>query len=259
MKTILMCHENDYFDKEIVARWLASFSDLAGIVLINEHPDFKKKRYKYEYKRSGFIGFVDIILYKIFHRIFLRKNENIQKSQIINRCLEQFPLELKDQPIFNTVNPKDKETQKFISEIAPDIMIVRAKMILTPNIFEIPRVGTFVLHPGICPQYRNAHGCYWAIANKDYDNVGVTLLKIDRGIDTGPIYGFFRYKYNSKTESHNVIQTKVVSENFDSIKNKLIEINKNEAEILSTKGLPSNVYGQPKLSSYILNYRNAEV
>jgi folate-dependent phosphoribosylglycinamide formyltransferase PurN len=259
MKTILMCHENDFFDKEIVARWLSSFSDLAGVVLINEHTDFKKKRYKYEYKRSGFLGFIDIVLYKIYHRIFLRKSEARLNTQIINRCLERFPSLSEDIPVFTTTNPKNNETQSFISELAPDIMIVRAKMILTPNIFEIPKSGTFVLHPGICPQYRNAHGCYWAIANKDYNNVGVTLLKIDRGIDTGPIYGYFRYKYNSKTESHNIIQTKVVSENFEQIKDKLIEINNNEAQTIGTEGLPSNVYGQPKLSSYLFQYRSAEV
>jgi hypothetical protein len=259
MKTILMCHESDFFDKEIVARWLASFSDLAGIVLINEHADFKKKRYKYEFKRSGLFGFIDIVLFKIFHRLFLKKNEEQQKSDIIKKCLEQFPSLSKNIPIFITTNPKNSETESFISNIAPDIMIVRAKMILTPSIFELPKIGTFVLHPGICPQYRNAHGCFWAIANKDYENVGVTLLKIDRGIDTGPIYGYFRYNYNSKTESHNIIQTKVVSENFDEIKNKLIEISKNEAKTLNTEGLPSNIYGQPKFSSYLLNYRSAKV
>ena len=61
-------------------------------------------------------------------------------------------------------------------------------MILKRTIFEIPRAGTFVLHPGICPEYRNAHGCFWALANRDLDRVGMTLLRVDAGIDTGPVY-----------------------------------------------------------------------
>ena len=40
-------------------------------------------------------------------------------------------------------------------------------------------LGTFVMHPGICPEYRNAHGCFWALANRDLARVGMTLLRAD--------------------------------------------------------------------------------
>ena len=66
--------------------------------------------------------------------------------------------------------------------------IARCKVILKPDIFALPRAGTFVLHPGICPEYRNAHGCFWALANRDLDRVGMTLLRVDAGVDTGPVY-----------------------------------------------------------------------
>jgi len=44
------------------------------------------------------------------------------------------------------------------------------------------RSAAFVLHPGICPEYRNAHGCFWALVNRDLARVGVTLLRADRGV-----------------------------------------------------------------------------
>ena len=72
--------------------------------------------------------------------------------------------------------------------VQPDLAIARCKVILKREIFEIPRVGTFVMHPGICPEYRNAHGCFWALVNRDLDRVGMTLLRVDAGIDTGPVY-----------------------------------------------------------------------
>lgn len=259
MKTVLMCHGYNFFNKEIVSRWLATFSEVVGIVIINEHPDFKKKRYKYEFKRSGLFGFIDIILFKVYHRLFLKKKEAKLNREILENCLKKFPKISKEIPVFVTDNPNNLETEKFIKLLSPDLMIVRAKMLLKPNIFESPKIGSFVLHPGVCPQYRNAHGCFWAIANRDYKNVAVTLLKIDKGIDTGPIYGYFSYDYDPKKESHNIIQTKVVSENFDQIKDKLIEIANNNATKLNTENLPSGVYGQPKLSAYLLRYKNAEV
>ena len=54
---------------------------------------------------------------------------------------------------------------QLLKELAPDLMIARCKTLLKENVFSIPTHGTFVMHPGICPEYRNAHGCFWAIAN----------------------------------------------------------------------------------------------
>jgi len=54
-----------------------------------------------------------------------------------------------------------------------------------------PRLGTYALHRGICPEYRDAHGCFRAMAQGDHDNVGTTLLRVDAGVDTGPVFGYF--------------------------------------------------------------------
>ena len=51
--------------------------------------------------------------------------------------------------------------------------------------------GHSSMHPGICPEYRNSHGCFWALARRDLDHVGATLLQIDEGSDTGPVYAYY--------------------------------------------------------------------
>ena len=79
------------------------------------------------------------------------------------------------------------------------------------------------MHPGICPEYRNAHGCFWARATGDHANVGMTLLRIDRGVDTGPVFGYFRVDADAR-ESHVVTQHRVVLEHLDAIRDKLLEI-----------------------------------
>jgi methionyl-tRNA formyltransferase len=43
------------------------------------------------------------------------------------------------------------------------------------------------MHAGITPKYRGVHGVYWALANKDPQNCGVTVHLVDAGIDTGAI------------------------------------------------------------------------
>ncbi len=89
-------------------------------------------------------------------------------------------------------SPNCAAAAEFLQAANCDIALACCKHILKPEIFEIPRQGTFVMHPGICPEYRNAHGCFWAMVNGDLSRVGMTLLKVDKGIDNrpgpGPLY-----------------------------------------------------------------------
>lgn len=79
-----------------------------------------------------------------------------------------------------------------LRRLNPDVLIVTAAPILKPEIFEIPRLATLNVHRGIAPAYRGERTLFWALANNDFDNIGVTLHGIDRGIDTGAVlqYGY---------------------------------------------------------------------
>lgn len=79
-----------------------------------------------------------------------------------------------------------------LRRLNPDVLLVTAAPILKPEIFEIPRLATLNVHRGIAPAYRGERNLFWALANNDFDNLGVTLHRIDRGIDTGPVlkYGY---------------------------------------------------------------------
>ena len=130
-----------------------------------------------------------------------------------------------------------------MKDVRPDIVIARCKSLLKESVFTIPTKGTFVMHPGICPQYRNAHGCFWALAKNDRQNVGMTLLKIDKGVDTGPVYGYYRCEFDEQRDSHHVIQHKVVFDNLDSLGQKLTEIQRGTAQTIDTGRLPSGGMG----------------
>ena len=140
---------------------------------------------------------------------------------------------------------------KFLRDTRPDIVIARCKQLLKRKLIATARHGVFVMHPGICPEYRNAHGCFWALAERDLDRVGMTLLRIDAGIDTGPVYGYYRYPYDERNESYAVIQYRVVLENLDAVAARLREIVSGTAQPLDTQGRASAIWGQPWLSRYI--------
>ena len=122
---------------------------------------------------------------------------------------------------------------------------------LRPEIFNVPRHGTFVVHPGICPEYRNSHGCFWALARRDLDRVGATLLRIDEGSDTGPVYAYYSSDIDERSESHVMIQTRVVYDNLERIKQDLQAVVEGRLRPIDVSGRDSAAWGQPRLTDYV--------
>lgn len=251
MKTLLICHEEALLDREALARWLASFSDLAGIVVIQEGRGKLWLRSKREIKRIGLLRFLDVVAFRVYYKLFLARADAQCEQDTLNAVRSTTQPLRDDLPVLFTKSPNSPETEAFIKRLQPDIVIARCKILLKDRIYKIPSRGTFVMHPGICPEYRNSHGCFWALANDDAERVGMTLLKIDDGVDTGPIYGYFGCRFDSVRDSHIVIQMRTVFDNLDAIREKLIEIYEGKAETIDVRGRKSAAWGQPWLTRYI--------
>lgn len=257
MKTFLIYHENDAIDREITAPWLASFSDLVGVIVLREKTQRMKKRVKREIKRVGYARFLDVLAFRLYYKLFLAEEDETWRAETIERFKKIYP-ELKDVPTLVTHSPNSTEAEKFLKEAAADIIVARCKTLLKKNIFTLAKTATVVFHPGVCPEYRNAHGCFWALAQEDYKKVGMTLLQIDEGVDTGPTFGYYSYDYDALSESHIVIQTRVVIENLPGLRAKLEEIYAGKAQRLDVSGRQSNVWGQPWLTKYLKIKRKAK-
>lgn len=251
MKTLLICHDGASLDQVVLAPWLNSFSDLVGIVVIQEPASRTWKRVKREIKRIGIFRFFDAMAFRLYYRLFLAgKDQRWECQELQDKSLVYGALS-SSVAILKTTNPNSAESEAFIKNADPDIVVARCKVLLKESVFSIPSKGTLVMHPGICPEYRNAHGCFWALANRDLKKVGMTLLKIDTGVDTGPTFGYYTYPFDEVQESHIVIQHRVVLENLDALRSKFQEIVDGTAIPLSTEGRPSAAWGQPWLTKYL--------
>lgn len=250
MRTLLICHHDAPADRDALARWLASFSTLVGVVVITETSDIVKRRIKRELKRSGPLRFLDILLFRLYYRLFLATRDQTVLAARIDALTARFPPHRA--PELNTAVINRPEVAAFIRDAKPDLVIARCKQLLRRDIYAVPALGTFVMHPGICPEYRNAHGCFWALARRDMAHVGMTLLKIDDGVDTGPIYGYYSYPFDERRETHVVIQARTVLDNLDALAGKLSDIASNVVRPIDVAGRRSAVWGQPWLSAYIV-------
>jgi hypothetical protein len=255
-RTVLICHADDALNREGLARWLAATTNLMGVVVLEEPTSRLKQRVRREIKRVGWLRFLDVLAFRLYYKLVLARRDREWEQQTLNRLCSQYPPFRSHTRVLNASSPNASEVERLLQELKPDIVIARCKTLLKENIFSIPKDGTFVMHPGVCPQYRNAHGCFWALANNDRDNVGMTLLKIDRGVDTGPVYGYFRCDFDPHQESHHVIQHKVVFDNLTTIGERLIAIHRREVDPIDTRGKASGEWGQPWLTAYWRYLRN---
>lgn len=251
MRTVLIYHDEADLDREVMTRWLASFSELAGRVVIREERKRALMRTRRELGRVGILRFADVLAFRAYYKLALQRGDRSWERAYAETLKSRYPELSPGVPTLYAHSPNTAEVEQFLRSAAPDLMIARCKFILKQSVFSIPRLGTFVLHPGICPDYRNAHGCFWALATDDLRNVGMTLLRIDKGVDTGPVFGYYSYDYDEAHESHVVIQHRVVYENLAALQRKLLEIGEGRAEPLATQGRPSRAWGQPWLSKHL--------
>lgn len=69
-----------------------------------------------------------------------------------------------------------------------DLFIVASYGKLLPqSLLDIPRYGTLNVHPSLLPLYRGASPIRSAILEDNPDAVGVSIMLLDSGMDTGPI------------------------------------------------------------------------
>lgn len=66
-------------------------------------------------------------------------------------------------------------------------LVVAYGRILPPDVLDAPQLGCVNVHASLLPKYRGAAPIAWAIAAGERQT-GVTLMKLDLGMDTGPTF-----------------------------------------------------------------------
>lgn len=88
------------------------------------------------------------------------------------------------------LQPAKARDEKFISELRglkPDLIVVTAYgQILPQAILDLPKSGCLNVHTSLLPKYRGASPIQSAILNGETET-GVTIMKMDAGLDTGEI------------------------------------------------------------------------
>jgi|ERR1051326_4256014 methionyl-tRNA formyltransferase len=90
-------------------------------------------------------------------------------------------------PVLQPERARNEEFIKQLRQMQTDLIVVAAfGQILPQTILDLPRFGCINVHTSLLPKYRGAAPIQWAILN-DEDQTGVTIMKMDAGMDTGSI------------------------------------------------------------------------
>src|SRR5919109_3407490 len=70
MRTALICHHDNPLNREVLPRFMETFSDVAGVVVIRERPGRMKKRLMFEWRRSK-LRMLDVFAFRLYYKVRL--------------------------------------------------------------------------------------------------------------------------------------------------------------------------------------------
>ncbi len=90
-------------------------------------------------------------------------------------------------PIMQPGRLRDSEAMEQLQSWKPELIVVAAfGQILRPAVLDLPRLGCINVHASLLPRWRGAAPIQAAILHGDQET-GITIMKMDPGIDTGGI------------------------------------------------------------------------
>jgi methionyl-tRNA formyltransferase len=90
-------------------------------------------------------------------------------------------------PIIQPEKLRQPEAMEQLRAWSPDVIVVAAfGQILRQEVLDLPPFGCINVHASLLPRWRGAAPINAAILHGD-DETGVTIMKMDAGLDTGPI------------------------------------------------------------------------
>jgi methionyl-tRNA formyltransferase len=90
-------------------------------------------------------------------------------------------------PVIQPRRLREPEAMAQIQNWRPEAIVVAAfGQILRPDVLNLPRFGCINVHASLLPRWRGAAPIQAALLNGDAET-GITIMKMDPGIDTGPV------------------------------------------------------------------------
>ncbi len=167
----------------IIANRLRDRFPVQGVVI--ESPVSRSKFLQRRVRRLGYMTVAGQIAFQLFSRVLTcesrQRRDEIRRR---NGWKRDRPSQI---PCFDVSSVNDNQTLELLSRLKPKVIVINGTRILSKRLLQSLDVPILNLHAGITPAYRGVHGAYWAFARDDAAHAGVTVHRVDPGIDTGDV------------------------------------------------------------------------
>lgn len=199
-------------------------------------------------KKFGFFKVVNQLLFQLTISKLL-KTMSKKRITALKKHYKLFVEPITDEKLLNVTSVNDSECIAAIKKINPDVIIVNGTRIISSKVLESTKALFINTHVGITPQYRGVHGAYWALVTNDKENCGVTIHKVDKGIDTGEIVKQSTIEI-SKPDNFSTYPFHQYGVAIDLMKSTLNDIKNNNLKTFKKENAESNLYYHPTFSEY---------
>lgn len=185
MKTKIVIVLRDSFDAAFICSQV--FEKLAGQhfelgVILESGKMAKQKKLLRYFKGKSFlkklIAVLNIAFLLAFHKVMTMR----MRASIGDRSI---PPQLQILGRVDDVN--ELSLCSLVKQFNPDVMFNFGTALYKQDTLTLLNRDIFNIHTSILPFYRNVHSDFWAYLRDDFSRIGVSIFRIDAGIDTGQV------------------------------------------------------------------------
>lgn len=188
LSLVFIGQQNFYTD--YLVDWMNTFVDVRGVIWTAANRNTRAARFEQfrkRIKRGGFVRAMSELFYFVGSKFKFGEDEaSLRKLIREERAREQVPVS--SMPAIHVPNLRAPEVLKFLDQVKPDVLFTQCINELIPkNVYTYPPQGCYVFHEGVVPQYRGKFCTHWAVLNGDFDLIGASVIKVEAGLDAGPV------------------------------------------------------------------------
>ena len=174
------------FNRGIVS-WLANDHELAACLFV-EHELFTLKgvlnRIRARRRRYGALKALNEMAFHAFYLLFFRNRD----FALLDVHAKDFTRDEVSCPSYVVHDVNAPEWIDFIRARNADMILsVCTTLRFDPQLLASTRLGTFIVHDGITPEYRGLHTVLWALMKREPQGLGCTLLRANSQMDAGDV------------------------------------------------------------------------
>jgi hypothetical protein len=242
----------------LLVHWLSKHANLAGVVYttsahwaltLSGKAGFAKKRVN----RFGLLKAADEALYYFLARKILNHSGEDFQSRLVQTYVRQYGSPEWQGASIKTDDINSREVLAFVRERSPDlIMSMCINEFFRREIREIPRLGAFLWHEGIIPEYKGLYSPFWATYNREPEMLGYTVLRMNHRYDEGEVYLQGRVSgVNPQTDSPSFIGHKAILDSLPGVDQLFRHLENGTAKPIPIQGRKVMSYTYPGLTDWI--------